>query len=113
MQMASLKKIRSATLLEALVSTILIVVIFMIASLVINNLLMNSFKNNTHSIEAKIAEIEYQVRNKIVDFPYVESYNGWDILVTDNIEDNKEWVVITAENKTVDKEIRKTFLHEN
>jgi predicted PurR-regulated permease PerM len=111
--MALLKKIRSATLLEALVSTILIVIIFLVASLVVNNLLMNSFKNSTHSIEVEISELEYKIHNKVENFPYAENYNGWDISISEKVDENKKWIVITAENKTLDKQIRKTFLNEN
>lgn len=81
-----LKRIKSATLLEALVATVLVVVIFVVSSLVINNLLLNSFNNNTTKIENRLYELEYAHQNKLIAIPYSERFENWDITINKIIE---------------------------
>lgn len=105
--MVVLKKIKSATLIEALVATVLIVIIFIIASLVLNNLVLNTFSRNTHTIENRINQLEYQIQNQIIKLPYQENYKGWNIKI--NIENiaAEKIITIEAENSTSKKEIIK------
>lgn len=76
-----LKKIKSATLVEALVATVLIVVIFVVSSLVINNLLMNEFNNNTTEVENRLYQLEYAYENNTIQIPYHETFQNWDISI--------------------------------
>ena len=111
--MALLKKVRSATLIEALLATILIVVVFVIASLVLNNLVFNAFSNNTHSIDNRIYELQYNVKDKILRTPYSEEFNNWDIKIEEQQAGDKTWYTCTAVNKTTNKEITKSILYAN
>jgi len=110
--MALLKKVRSATLIEALVATVLIVIIFIVASLVINNLLMNSFTRNTHAIDTRINELEYQLRFKSITLPYREEFGTWDIELTQETKNNVVWLKSNATNKTNKKMVIRTKLYE-
>jgi hypothetical protein len=105
-----LRKIRSATLIEALVATVLIVVVFIIASLVLNNLLLNSFSKNTHTVENRIFELQYQAKQSRLVLPYHEEFDNWDIdIIKVSIED-KIWQRITALNSQNKKEVVKSTL---
>ena len=79
--MAVLKKIKAATLMETLVATVLIVIVFMTASLLVNNLFIQSISMNTHDIENFLFELEYELKNETIDLPYSETYKGWEITV--------------------------------
>lgn len=105
--MAKLKKLRSATLIEALVATVLIVVVFMMASLVLNNLLLNSFSANTQGVETKMAELGYYALNGKLTLPYNDSYKKWDIHIQKDIEGESTSLKISAVNKESKKEINK------
>ena len=105
--MVVLKKIKSATLIEALVATVLIVIIFVIASLVLNNLVLNTFSKNTHPVENRINELEYEIQNKLIKLPYQESYKGWEINIKTVTIANKKTIGISAVNSTSKKEILK------
>lgn len=114
--MVVLKKIKSATLIEALVATVLIVIIFVIASLVLNNLVLNTFSKNTHAIENRMNELEYEIQNNIIKLPYQENYNNWDIKI--NLETNSMQKIISfsAINTSSKKEVSKqqiVWLQEN
>ncbi|WP_264536591.1 hypothetical protein [Flavobacterium sp. N1736] len=105
--MVILKKIKSATLIEALVATVLIVIIFVIASLVLNNLVLNTFSKNTHAIETRINEIEYEIENGIIKLPYQENYKDWDISIELETVSAKKIISISAINNISKKEISK------
>lgn len=114
--MVVLKKVKSATLIEALVATVLIVIIFVIASLVLNNLVLNTFSKNTHTIESRINELEYEFQNNIIKLPYQENYKGWDISMNLDIVSTKKIISISAVNSSSKKEISKqqiVWLQEN
>lgn len=95
--MVVLKKIRSATLVEAIVATALIVIIFVVASLVLNNLLINSFKKNTHNADCRVKELLYLAKNSEIQLPYSENFGKWDIkLVKGYTEKGEQNIMATA-----------------
>ena len=110
--MVVLKKIKSATLVEALVATILIVIIFVIASLVLNNLVLNTLSKNIHQIEYRLNELEYDLQNQVIKLPYEEEYEGWKIAIQkENVQSN-EWLNILATNIKTNKEVLRKRIHE-
>jgi hypothetical protein len=106
-----LKKVKSATLIEALVATVLIVVVFVIASLILNNLLLNSFSKNTHGVETKLAELQYQASYSLISLPHNETFQNWNIKIEQTRTD-KIWITLQAVNNQNKKEVIKTFLYE-
>ncbi len=109
--MAILKKLRSATLMEALVATVLIIVVFIMASVVLNNLLLNTFSKNTHDVEFRMNELNYLMQNNHLTIPYNETYKNWEITI-ESRTDTIGTVTITAENLTGDKTVTKTRSYE-
>jgi len=103
--MVVLKKIRSSSLIEVLVATVLIVVVFIVASLIMNQLFMNVFKNNTHSVENRIYELEYQLIHQQLMCPYEEDIGLWHIEIDKNSESEKKEYSIVAKNKETNREI--------
>ena len=114
--MVILKKIKSATLDEAIVATVLVVIIFIVASLILNNLVFNTFSKNTHSIETRINELEYEVQNNTIKLPYQEEYKNWNISIELEAVSAKKMISISAVNNISKKEITKQqviWLQEN
>ena len=106
-----LKKIRSATLIEALVATVLIVIVFVIASLVLNNLLFNTFSRNMKLAETRMAELEYLVKNHEIKLPYREDFKHWTIELDTEKSDDKIWLISKAINKNNKKTTTKSRLY--
>lgn len=77
--------------METLVATVLIVVIFMMASMILNNIFYNSIKNNTDGIEAYFDETRYFYFHDKISLPYYDEYQGWEISI--EMIDNKKGVV--------------------
>ena len=82
--MVVLKKVKAATLMETMVATVLIVVLFMMASLIINSLMAAQAKSNMGPIKEHLNLLEYELKNGIHSFPYYEDWNGWEIIAEEN-----------------------------
>jgi predicted PurR-regulated permease PerM len=91
--MVVLKKMRGSTLMETLVASVLILVVFIVASMIFNNLFLSSIKNNTKAIDAHIKELMYLHHHNKLTLPFDEEYKGWQI----NIETFKQGNVLKTE----------------
>lgn len=110
--MAVLKKVKSATLVEALVATVLIVIIFVIASLVLNNLVLNTFSKKTHQIEYRLNELEYDIQNNVIQFPYTENFEDWTVTIQKERSKSEELISIVATHQKTNKEVIRKRSHE-
>ncbi|WP_241974258.1 hypothetical protein [Winogradskyella wandonensis] len=73
--------------METLVATVLIVVIFMLASMILNNLFSNIIKSNTRAIDTYISELKYLYINDKISLPYQTDFNPWSIEIFDDNDD--------------------------
>lgn len=106
--MAVLKKIPASTLMETLVASVLLVIVFMIASMILNNLFSNTIKTNRRGIESYINELQYQYKNNKIRVPYTDDYKKWEIEVTKEVIDNQFKVIYQAINIETKQELIKT-----
>lgn len=109
-----LKKIKSATLMEALIATVLIVVIFIVSSLVINNLLLNGYNNNTTEIENRLCQLEYEYQNNKIQIPYNKAFENWNITISkeDQVTNKLGYLVFKAQKNQSPKTIIKKRIDE-
>jgi hypothetical protein len=77
--MVVLKKIKASTLLETMVATVLLVVIFAVASNLMFSLLASESRGNIGSLKNRIYELEYAVIQNQISLPYQETWNTWEI----------------------------------
>ncbi len=108
-----LKKLKSATLVESLIATVLIVVIFVVSSLTINNLLLNGFNNNTTQIENRLYELEYEYQNRKIQLPYSENFQNWSISITKALMPNTNTIEFKAKKNESSKVIIKNRIDED
>lgn len=98
--------------METLIATVLIIVVFMVASMVLNNLFYNSVKNNTTNVDAYLNELQYLYHNEQLTLPFVEDYEDWSISVTSNKKDQTTAVEFEAinvkTNTTLSKQVHET-----
>ena len=69
--MVVLKKLRGSSLLENLVATVIVMVIFVIAGNAINQLVRSSNSNNSTNLDNAIRKTEYQILNGSINVPHV------------------------------------------
>ena len=100
--MVILKKIKGTSLMETMVATVLIVIIFMVASLTMNNLFNNVINYNTTEIETYINKLEYQYQHQLIELPHEEIYNQWELSISKEVQGELLYILIEAnhiENK--------------
>lgn len=76
-----LTKIKASTLMETMVATVLIVVIFMFSSLILNSLFAAQVKHNLQPIKSHLHQLEYQYVNQKINLPYYEEWRTWEITI--------------------------------
>lgn len=98
--------------METLVATVLIVIIFMVSSMLLNNLFSNSIKGKAHPVQERIYELQYQYANKGLELPYFDELEGWEISVEKSHNTGVAIVTFSAEKHGLDKSIIETVVHE-
>lgn len=106
--MVILKKIKGATLMETLVATVLIIVIFMLSSMILNNLFSTNVKNNTSKIRTHLNELHYLIIHDKITLPYKDTYHNWNITITKMSEAQQSFIVFNAVHDTYQKTIEFT-----
>lgn len=104
--MVVLKKIKASTLMETLVATILIIIIFTMASLLLNSLFSNSIQGNNHKLLTHLEKLEYQYKNGIIEIPYFEELDNWNVEVVKENSGISTYLVVEAINKKTNKHIK-------
>ena len=73
------KKVKASTLVEVLVASVLIIVIFAIASLSLNNVFKSAVKGNTSSIENELNKLQYLYQHQKINDTYQTDFGDWEI----------------------------------
>lgn len=103
--MVVLKKVKSSTLMETLVATVLIVVIFLMASMVLNTLFASSIAQNDSKIRQELLQLQYQYQNNKLKLPYYGNQDNWSIEVSEIDWNDKTQVVFYALEEKTKKEV--------
>lgn len=103
--MVILRKVKSATLIETLIATVLIVIVFLLSAMIINSIFFNTFHQKKDVVVNRLDELEYNCINNSIELPYQEEYENWTIQI-DKKKNVKELKII-AINKTTGKEIER------
>lgn len=74
-----LNKIKSSTLIETLVASVIIIVVFTIASLTLNNVFSTTIKSNIDRVQNRMNTLEYLFLNEKIKYPYQEDFENWEI----------------------------------
>lgn len=65
------KKLRASSLTEVIAATTILLLVFGIAIATLNNLMVTSVRNDTHSLEIKLEKFVYQFKNNPVQIPFI------------------------------------------
>ena len=79
--MVILKKIKSATLVEVLVASVIILVVFVIGSLSLNNVFITGIKGNDSLMQSRINELSYMLHHDKIALPHYEETEAYDISI--------------------------------
>ena len=103
--MVVLRKIVASTLMETLVATVLIVLVFMTASLVLNGLFAVGARFKEHEVEQELLRLEYLHQNHLLPLPYSDDMGEWKVEVAITEWKGTEQVHFKASHESGEKEI--------
>ena len=105
------KKVKSSTLMETLVATVLIVIVFMIASMVLNTLFASSINQNDNQVRQELLQLQYKYEHELLQLPYSDELNQWNITVTQQDFNNRLEVLFLATQMQTNKEVTYKILN--
>lgn len=100
------KKINASTLIEVMVASILIIVIFASASLLLTTLLQSNAKSNTNAIENELSRLVYLYNHQKIDASYNADFNNWHIELVKEGGGQVSFLLIARNGNTQEKIIR-------
>ena len=104
--MALLKKIKASSLMETMVATVLIVIIFMVASLVMNSLVVAKSKaGDSQRIREHLKKLEYQYLNQQIETPHAEQWENWEITVLEDERQDVRTIELKALEELSNKQV--------
>jgi ABC-type dipeptide/oligopeptide/nickel transport system permease component len=104
------KKIKGSTLLETVIATVIILAVFFVSSLIVNNIAKQLLTSNHYEIENRIEQLNYLRSHKAIDLPYEEEYQDYEIYIADFKRENILYTSYNALNKKNNDSIVKYFV---
>lgn len=81
--MAVLIKVKAGTLIETIVASVLLVLVFAIGSLVVSNVLKSTINQDRTSIIYELEKLEYRYLHDDLEVPYAERFQSFEIQVSE------------------------------
>lgn len=100
-------KLKASSLTEVLVATVLILLVFGIATVTLNNVLQSTMKNQQHTIENELTKLMYEYKHQQLKVPSQYEEGNWQFRVAKNNEDTINGILFEAKNVSSKKTITK------
>ena len=91
--------------METLVATVLIVVVFMVASMVLNTLFTSSLSRNDQWVQQELLQLQYRYEHGQLQMPYHSEMGAWQLEVSQVDWRGKEKTIFSAQHTTSKKEL--------
>ncbi len=92
-------KLKASTLVEVLVASVLILIVFAIASMSLSNIFKSTLKSNTHTIDTHLNKLQYQYQYGKIVAKYQEEFQDWNITITQQTINTINYSIIEAIQK--------------
>ena len=112
MKLIKLRKVKGSSLVETLIATVVIMIVFGIAMVTISNVLENTVKSSTSKIDSELNKLVYLYEHNELTVPDVKEFNQWNIRIKKEKEGTLRYVVFRAEDQK-SKKIRTKRILEN
>ncbi|RLD85012.1 MAG: hypothetical protein DRJ07_03975 [Bacteroidetes bacterium] len=107
-----LKKLRASTIIETLVASVIIIIIFTIASLTLNNISKGLVKKDTSIIDNRFTKLIYLHRNNKIEIPHQEDFYDWEINIEKETIDRIPILSIKANNINTNRTVQKIYIYD-
>ncbi len=94
-----LLKLKASSLVETLIATIIIMIVFGIAMASITNILERTVKNSTTKIDSRLNKLVYQYEYGLIKVPNIIEADKWTIETKKMNEGDLNFIVFKAVNK--------------
>lgn len=112
--MVRITKVKASSITETIVATTIIIIVFTVVTLSLNNVLRNSVENDTSLIQQKMHELVYSNQHKKIALPITIKEKNWELSLFKEQRKDISYIVIEAEHIRSKKKIIKTIIdHEN
>lgn len=98
--------------METLVATVLIVIVFMVASMVLNSLFSGSITQNDEPIRQELLQLQYQYEYGKLQLPHYDEMGPWHIEVRNEVWKSSHQINFSAVHETNKKEVTFKLLNE-
>jgi len=106
-------KLKASTLMEVLVASVLIIIVFTIASLTLNNVFKSTIKSNTHTIDTQLNKLIYLYQHDKIGVKYQKDFKDWHISFSQQKENNISFIIVEAIQTNTKKNISKRIIDED
>lgn len=106
------KKVKASTLVEVLVASVLIIVIFAIASLSLNTIFKSTIKGNTALIENELNKLQYLYLHQKISTNYAADFRDWEINIIKHKGNSTINILLQASNSKTQKKITRQLYNE-
>ena len=97
------KKEEASSLTEVIVATSILLLVFGIALLTLNNIMTSTLRSNTNSLDTELEKIIYQYRNQQINIPFFSRDEKYQIDGQKITENNIQFIEFTAKDMETNK----------
>jgi ABC-type polysaccharide/polyol phosphate export permease len=90
------KKILASTLMETLVATSIILIVFVVASLILMNTFKSVVQRDTFSVQNRLEVLQYLNAHKKITLPYDETFEAYEIAIETTQEEGIQYTIYQA-----------------
>lgn len=98
--------------METLVATVLIVIVFMVASMVLNSLFAGSVVRNDDEVKQELMKLQYLYDHNKLEVPYYDELGSWSLEVKRESWQSVGQLIFSAVHSETAREISFTVLDE-
>lgn len=106
-------KVRAASLVETLIATVVIMIVFGIAMATVTNVLERTVRSNTGVIDTELRKLEYLYQHEKIKVPDVREVGEWEIQIKKAKEGELNYIVFQAKHQKTQKKRTQRILEKN
>lgn len=92
-------KIPASTLMETLVATSIILIVFVIASMILINTFKSVIQQDTFVGQNRLEKLHYLYQHKKITLPYDETFEDYEISIETQKEDGISYIIYQAKKE--------------
>jgi hypothetical protein len=100
-------KIKGSTLMETVIATVIILAVFVVASLILNTTYKGVVQNDTFSIDNRLEELFYLAKHAQISIPYEETSGDYEVYLNTETIDGIIYIQAEATHSIHAKKIQK------